>query len=296
MKIKNTNKKRPARLSNNYTLMFMTLVCAVLIFFSLSTGLSGGPLQTAAGFVFVPMQKGIYTIGQWVGKSTEAFRTVSSVMEENEALKAQVNELTVQLNTLKLDQYELDTYRDLLELEEYYSGYEKVAANVIGKDAGNWFSTFTIDKGANQGISVGMNVLAGGGLLGIVTDVGPNYAKVRSIIDDSSNISVMASTTRDNFNVTGDLESIEEQKMLPFSGLSDDDDVAIGDPVVTSYISDLYLPGLLVGYVSEISLDPNQLTKSGMITPVVDFEHVTTVLIILDMKNTGDSGLEETVE
>ena len=77
---------------------------------------------------------------------------------------------------------ELDNLKKLYQMDQTYADYEKVAANVIGKDAGNWFSVFLIDRGSNDGISVGMNVLADGGLAGIVTQVGPNYAKVRSII------------------------------------------------------------------------------------------------------------------
>ena len=63
---------------------------------------------------------------------------------------------------------------------------------MIGKDSGNWFSTFTIDKGSNDGIKVDQNVLAGSGLVGIVTQTGPTWATVRAIIDDSSNVSGMA--------------------------------------------------------------------------------------------------------
>ena len=98
-----------------------------------------------------------------------------------------MDEVTVQLNTAKLEWYELEKYRELLDLDEKYPNYKKVAASVIAKDSGNWFHTFTINKGTEQGIAVGMNVLAGSGLVGRITDVGPNYAIVRSIIDDFSN-------------------------------------------------------------------------------------------------------------
>ena len=71
-------------------------------------------------------------------------------------------------------------------MDAKYPSYPKVAASVIAKDSGNWFSTFTIDKGKKDGVDVGMNVLAGSGLVGIVTDAGDNFAKVRCIIDDAS--------------------------------------------------------------------------------------------------------------
>ena len=89
----------------------------------------------------------------------------------------------------------------------------------LQKDSGNWFSTFTIDKGKNDGLDVNMNVIAGSGLVGIITDVGPNYAKVKCIIDDSSNVSGMVSTTEDNLTVSGSIKSMNEKKGYNFFGI-----------------------------------------------------------------------------
>ena len=66
--------------------------------------------------------------------------------------------------------------QELYKLDQNYADYEKTAAHVIGSDSNNWFSTFTIDKGSNDGIEVDMNVMAGSGLVGIVVDVGPTWA------------------------------------------------------------------------------------------------------------------------
>ncbi len=238
--------------------------------------------------MFVPMQQGINHVGSWLKDKTDNLKNLKDVMSENQKLKEQVHSLTLELNTIKLEQYELDNLRELLDLDQKYPSYEKVAANVIGKDAGNWFSTFTIDKGAKDGIDVDMNVLAGSGLVGIVTDVGPNYAKIRSIIDDTSKISGMLLTTSDRCIVHGDLQEMNENQNILFNNLKDSDNEAnVGDPVVTSYISDKYLQGILIGYINTIEVDSNNLTKSGTITPVVDFEHIEAVLVILDKKQSG---------
>lgn len=285
------NKKR---LSSKYVLMILTGFCVVTIFTSLVFNISGGPLNTVAGYVFVPMQKGINEAGGWISDKAHDFKTLGEVLKENKELKQQVDELTVKLNTTKLEQYELENYQKLLELDNQYKEYHKVAANVIAMDGTNWFSLFTIDKGSKQGIQKGMNVISGSGLVGIVTDVGPNYAKVRSIIDDSSNVSSMVLTTKDNFNVSGSLMSMNKDKLLPFSELRDEDDkVQIGDPVVTSRVSDQYQPGILIGYVSSVEDNANNLTKSGTITPVVDFQHLEEVLVITDLKITGRELLDE---
>ena len=292
MKRRIRNKKK--RLSTKYTLLMLSSICLLLILISLTLNISGGPLKVAAGYVFVPMQTGVNTVGQWLSDKANDFKTLGEVLKENKELKQQLDDMTLQMNTIKLEQYELENYRELLALDEKYPSYQKVAASVIAKDSGNWFSTFTIDRGTKDGIKVGMNVLAGSGLVGIVKDVGPNYAKVRSIIDDSSKVSAMVTTTEDNFIVSGSLQSMNERKVIGFTDLKDEDDeVMLGDPVVTSYVSDQYQQGILIGYIATIEKNSNNLTKSGTITPVVDFEHMENVLVILDLKETGNSAIEK---
>lgn len=276
-------------LPTKYILLIMTGVCVVALLLSFTLNIKGGPLNTIAGYVFVPMQKGINTVGSWVVEKSDNLKQLNDVMKENEELKAQVDSLTSELNTIKLEQYELENLRELLELDQKYPSYEKVAANVIGKDGGNWFTNFTIDKGAEDGIEVDMNVIAGSGLVGIVTDVGPNYAKVSAIINDTMKVSGMVTSTSDNLIVSGSLQNMNENMVIEFSNLNDkDDEVAIGDPVVTSYVSDQYQQGILIGYISSLEMDANNLTKSGTITPAVDFEHIQEVLVILNKKQTAE--------
>ena len=280
-------RKSKSVLPAKYLLLILTGVCIVTILLSFTLNISGGPLNTAAGYVFIPMQKGINEVGTWISEKAESLKKLSDVLAENEILKQQVDELTAKLNTTELEQYELENLRELYELDQKYPGYEKVAANVIGKDSGNWFYTFTIDKGTDDGIEINMNVMAGSGLVGIVTDVGPNYAKVTSIINDTSKVSGMVVTTSDNLIVSGNLQKMNEEMVIVFNNLNDrDDKVAVGDPVVTSYVSYDYQQGILIGYISSIEMDSNNLTKSGTITPAVDFEHIEEVLVILNKKQT----------
>lgn len=282
---RNTKKKQ---IETKHMLLILSITCVVGIFAGLIFNIKGGPLNTIAGYIFVPMQQGINNTGAWIFDFANDFRTLSDVLEENKELKAKIEELEKQISNNKQDQYELENLRELFELDEKYPDYEKVAASVIAKNSGNWFSTFTINRGSKDGIEVGMNVLAGSGLVGIVVDVGENYAKVRSIIDDSSNVSAMVATTGDNFNVSGNLQSMNESSVIHFSGLKDEKNQAkVGDPVITSYVSDRYQQGILIGYIASIEKNSNNLTKTGTITPVVDFEHLEEVLVITKIKETG---------
>ena len=137
-----------------------------------------------------------------------------------------------------------------------------------------------INKGSDDGIKVDNNVIAGKGLVGIVTEVGSSWATVRSIIDDSSSVSAMTVSTSDNCIVNGDLELIDEGK-LRFEQLYDQENkVTVGERIVTSNISEKFVEGLFIGYVSEVQVDSNNLTKTGTIVTPVDFLHLKDVFVI----------------
>ena len=228
--------------------------------------------------------------------TTLSFAEVGQLQEENTALQKKVNELTEQNNLLLQDQAKLERLEKLFALDAEYSEYDKVAASVISKDPGNWYNTFTIDRGSDDGVSVDMNVIADGGLVGIVTETGSHWATVRSIIDDSSNVSAMAASTLDTCLVTGDLTLMEDGKLQFIQMYDKEDVVSIGDKIVTSNISDKFLRGILIGYISDISTDANNLTKSGYLVPVVDFGHLQEVLVIKKIKETGKNSVQSSSE
>lgn len=244
----------------------------------------GGPFRAIANITVIPLQQGINHIGGWMGDMKDNFSTLKQLQAENEKLQEQVDALTTENNYLQEERYEYERLQELYQLDQQYAEYEKTAAHVIGKDSGNWFSTFTIDKGSTDGIAVDMNVLSGSGLVGIVTEVGPTWAKVRSIIDDSTNISGMVLSTSDTCIVSGSL-SLMSTGQISFDKMENNDNVvAVGDQIVTSYISDKYLQGILIGSVSEINVDSNNLTRSGYIIPAVDFRNIQEVLVITTTK------------
>ncbi len=285
---RNRSKRTRISIPSKYILLTFTIICVLMMVVSYTTDVLDGALAAVAGYTIVPFQKGISQAGQWLTSRSDNIKRMQELTEENEELKNTVFDLTLQINELQQDKYELSELRQLYALDDRYDTYEKIGARVIGKDAGNWFSSFLIDKGTNDGIDVNMNVIAGGGLVGLVTEVGPNWATVRSIIDDSSNVSSMVLSTSDVCVVSGDLE-LMNNGYIKFSQLIDEaDKVGQGDLIVTSYISDKFLPGLSVGYISHINKDANNMTKSGYITPSADFKHIETVLVIKDMKHQKD--------
>lgn len=284
-------RRKKNSVPSKYILTGIAAVCVVMMLLSYVSGFQGGILNTVSGYLFVPIQKGINYVGWYLSDRTDNLQDLRDVMAERDALQEQVDQLTIENGQLMQDKYELDDLRELYELDRSYSDYSKVAAKVIGKDSGNWFHSFIIDKGSNDGIKVDMNVISGSGLVGIVTKTGPDWAQVRAIIDDTSNVSAMILTTADNCMVSGNLQLMSEG-VISISQLKDsDDEVVSGAKVVTSQVSDKYHAGLLIGYVQEVHMDANNLTKSGTLTPAVDFEHLRSVLVITDEKRQIDTNV-----
>ena len=266
-------------------LFFLSLICGIMIIASFALEFTNSPVKDVVGVVLTPIQSGINHVGGWFSGKMDYFEDNLKLAAQNEELQSQVDQLTVENTQLLQDKDELNSLRDLYELDHKYETYEKVGARVISKDdSSNWFSTFTIDKGSNDGLAVDMNVMAGSGLVGIITDVGPNWATVRSIRDDYSNVSAQISETEDTCIIAGDL-SLTDEGTVRLVKLNDPDSkVKVGDTVVTSQISDIFLPGILIGYISEIGVDSNNLTHSGLVSTVVDFKDIKEVLVIKNLK------------
>ena len=262
-----------------YLFIAMIVICLVLLIVSYRFSDSLGPVKSVAGNVITPMQVGINRIGSFFTSKLDYLKKVDDLIAKNKELTDKLNEVSYENKLLLQGKYELDNFRKLYNLDQTYADYPKVAARVISKDTNNWYSKFKIDKGSDDGIKPGMNVMAGNGLVGIITKTGKNYADVRSIIDDSSNVRGMFLDNSETCTVKGNLKLLDEGH-IEVTDIKKGSSIQDGYEVVTSYTSQKYHPGILIGYVSGIKVDPSNMTESGYLTPAVDFSKLDMVLII----------------
>ncbi len=272
---------------NKFVLLVLSIISIILIGITSFNDSIISPLRQAVGIVLLPVQSGVNTAGRAIYDSIEEQRKIHSAITENIELNKKIDELTQENTRLMADSGELARLRELYKLDESYSDYTKVGARVVAKDSTKWFSTFTIDKGSDDGIAVDMNVIGYGGLIGIVTDVGKNYATVRSIIDDISRVSAMSLRTGSLCRVDGNLEQYNEGRLI-LKDVKSDADVNEGDMIVTSNVSTKYLPNILIGYARDLKDDSSRLTKSGYLIPVVNFDNISEVLVITKLKEVSD--------
>jgi len=207
-------------------------------------------LRAGVGFILTPIQVGVNTAGKSLYNSIEQHEKLKSALEDNSKLQEKIEELRSENTRLEEATYELSRLRELYKLNTEYEKYNFVGARIIAKDSSG-------------------------------------YATVRSIIDDLSRVSAMAVQSGDNCIVAGDLKLYQEGK-LKLSDIRANADIKDGDKIVTSNISTKYVPGLLVGYATDITEDQSRLTKSGYIVPAASFDTMQEVLIITDVKKTQD--------
>lgn len=276
-------KKVSSFMTSKYILIVLTAVCLIFISTSFFTDRLVAPLRSAISMVVVPLQKGMNNLGLWTYDKYTTLQEISVVLDENKELKSKVDNLTEENNQLRQDTYELSRLRELYQLDEKYTGYTKVGARIIEVTANNWSKAFKVDKGSDDGIKKDMNVIAGGGLVGIVTEVGKNYSIIKTIIEDNNSVSGMLIDTNETCIVEGNIEQ-SDSGFVKLTHFKSDITVRDGDKVVTSNISDKYLQGILIGYAKDVTPDSNNLTQSGYLVPAVDFNNLQEVLIITEMK------------
>lgn len=270
---------------SKYLFFILSILCILMVVLSLFTTAFEEALNKAAGSVVIPFQRGITYVGSVLTDQARQLQEIRDLQEENAALKAEIDELNLEINRLQQDRYELAHLRELFQLDDEYESYEKVGARIVGSESVNWYHSFIINKGTDDGLKVNMNVIANGGLVGIISETGSNWSRVTTIISDEINVMGQVLSTEDNLIISGNLATMKTDGTITFTQLLDSDDaVQPGDKIVTSPISDKYLSGLVIGYISTMELDANNMTKSGTILPVVDFNHLDEVLVILNLK------------
>lgn len=268
--------KRGAIAALVITITTLALVVVLALDFTGRDGLIAGPL----GAVLAPVQRAVTSVTSAVSKKLDAFNY-------NEQMERELNSALQELATIntKVARYdevvaENERLRSLMGSYEKYSQYQPMFARVIGKDTGNWFANFTVDKGSSNGVTLGMTVMSADGVVGRVVDVGINYAKVMSLIDGSSGVAALIERNRDNGVVRGMVDDSTGEELLQMNYLPDVNDVRTGDTVLTSGLDGVFPKGLPIGTITQISRQSSGLSQYVVVTPFADFEHIEEVILL----------------
>ncbi|QXM05756.1 rod shape-determining protein MreC [Crassaminicella indica] len=267
------------------TMMIVTFVTIILI---IIMGITiGGRAKVTMpeniiGKVIVPVQKVLYKGGQGIERAVSSLFTFRTIAKENEVLKKEIEKLNQKVIQLSLTRDELNELRSLYSALNYAKENNKnnyVTASITGKDIGNWFNMFTIDAGKNQGIKKNSTVMNGQGLIGKVFEVGDDWSKVVTIIDNKSSVSFQVLRNNQYIGVIRGSVKGELNGYL----IDPEADVLVGDKLITSGLS-MYEKGILIGEIKEVIKKEDELLKTIVVEPVVNFKKLDKVFIIVPDK------------
>ena len=263
-------------------LIAATLAVAILIgvFAAFSARDRAGVAENLVGAAAEPGQTVASGVGGWLQGLFSYFGSVKALRAENEALKQENVALDKQVRDTEGLTQENQELRAMLNLMKTESKLDLVAAQVIAKEPSNWYSSFTINKGSNDGILKNQPVLtANKELIGQVYKVGSNWAEIITILDPDSGVGSMIERSKDLGVVEGDT-ALLQQGLCRLGYLARDTDIKIGDYIETSGMGGVYPKGLLIGTVLEIGEDHTNMSKYATVQPSVSIGKLSQVCVL----------------
>jgi len=241
-------------------------------------------IEDAVNSVLSPIQSFSVKASNSIIDFFERVFSSTDLDKENEQLKVQLAQYEIIENELNTLREENERLKGLLNYTEITENYTYVTARVIGKSQGVWFSEFTLNAGRKDGVMENQAVVNSKGLVGRVSSVSANTCKVTSIIDSTSDVSVMVERTRDYGFARGIL-NVDKNEKLELYYLPSGYDLVPGDNILTSGIGGIFPKGIAIGTVTEVSrANEDAEDRNAIIQPAVDFLRLEEVMIV-NMEN-----------
>lgn len=258
--------------------VIIALLLSAVTYFSANTSLFNNIMGTIAAPFRTAGTAVVNQFKEWGAYFSEFDR----LKAENEQLRRELAEAEAAIRQAEYDSEENKRLRDLLKLREQRRDLTFESALIIEQDISNWSSQFTINKGTLHDIAIGDCVVdSTGNLVGIITDAGLNWATVRTILDSESGVGALVFRSGSTAIAQGDF-ALMTDGLLTLTYLTASSDVMTGDLVVTSGLGD-YLPSkLVIGYVEELRMNDDGLSRYAVIRPEMELDELTQVFVITD--------------
>ncbi|NLW22433.1 MAG: rod shape-determining protein MreC [Tissierellia bacterium] len=270
---------------NRMIVAIVAIILIIIIGITSNERLAITGVERVIGDIFAPVQKFFFSIGRRTSDYFSFIKNIGTLKEENEELKTKVIQLEEKIRIYEDIIGKADYLKNEVELMKK-TNYKLIPGQVIAKEPGNWFDRFTIDKGLKDGVKKGDTVIQAvetdenivqEGIVGRVVEVGDNWAKVVSVIDENSKISFKVIRTQDGGIISGSVDGKLTGYLFDYKA-----DVMKGDKLFSSGLGGVYVKDLYIGEITEVIKKDEDLMKYIEIEPAVDFKKIYKVFIISD--------------
>jgi rod shape-determining protein MreC len=273
---------------------FFIISLAVALLLSIVPGVlcamgQGSYIRSAIVTVASPFRWVFTKAGEGISGFSLYFRTLEELRDENNSLRAELEELKNKVYDAELIEEENEFLSDYLGIKEEHMDFLFEDATVVGREATNYRSVLTLSKGTLHGIEVNMPVITEKGIVGRITEVGSTWSKAEVLIESSAAVGAYIERS----GVLGVVEGTYELRgdgLCQMIYIEEDSDIEVGDKVLSSGIGEVYPRGLLIGKVTEFFCDDRTRTLVAVIEPAADLESISKVMIITEYDITSERG------
>ena len=266
---------------NSKVRVVLALALALLVAFALLSSLTDFALpQKIVKGALAPIRSGFQSLTRQAEQYYNYMFRYEALEAENVKLKARIAELEEDARSVDSLERENKRLKDLQGLTQARQDFQLMDSYVIGSSSVDWTSTLTIDRGAVDGVEVGMcAVTANGEGVGLITEVGSNYSIVKTVLDSSLEISGTIASSGYNGIVTGAYITGQEG-MLRMDYLPSSSIIRNRDQVVTSG-STVYPRDLILGYVVDAGYEETGVAKFALLEPAVELGSLEQIFVLM---------------
>ncbi len=267
------------------TVVFTAVLLAVFIAAVSENGSS--PVSSALSYVLTPVENLALHISDMLSDFNGYFVSSKAMEKQVEELQSEINELRLQITYYEKTKHKLEAYEDFLGVKEENPDFEFVAGEIILRDTSDFYGTFTLNVGSDDGIEVNNPVIYANNLVGVVSSVSPANCTVYTLFNSDISVSAYEIRTRESCYTESDY-ALSTEGYLKLSGLKKNTPVVSGGIVCTSGIGGIYPKDLVIGTVREIKNDVTGLSSYGLLETGINFSKLTDVFVITDFEGKSD--------
>ena len=270
----------------------VALLIGIMIYQAASGGFASFPEAVVGTFV-TPIVKASASISDSVAGFFNSLVNAKDIEKENKELRSELAQAYKDLSDFEKAKKENEQLKKVLGIKEKNPDYEMEAATVIGRDSASAFGKFTVNKGSLNNIKLGSPVITEDGLVGVITEVGPTYSVVTTVLDPDINVGIFNSRTQET-GVVGGSADLYNKGRTKLKMLPRDTALLSGDIIETSGIGGVFPSGILVGTVKAMGAENSGVSMYAEIEPIVDVTKVSDVVIVTEFSEYQRPETEQT--
>lgn len=249
----------------------------------------GSYVRSAIVTAATPFRWAFTKVGEGLSGFSMYFRTLEDLREENEALRAELDGYKNLVYDAELIGEENKFLNSFLGIKEEHVDFMFEDATVVGRESTNYRTVYTLSKGTLHGIEVNMPIITEEGLVGHITEVGATWSKAVLLTETASAVGAYIERSGVLGVVEGTYE-LRAEGACRMVYIEPDSDIRVGDKVLSSGIGEVYPRGIVIGKVTEITVDENTRTLAALIEPEADLDSISKLMIITEYRIVSERG------